>query len=75
MMILEVLISASRMTVTGSIPLFNTLLGTAACPVAHFGSCRGAVGLGVLDFHETRVNSLPSCQESIIMLIPSLRCN
>lgn len=45
--VLEVLISASRMTVTESIPLFNTLLPTAASPVAHSGSCRGAVGLGL----------------------------
>lgn len=45
---LEVLISASRMTVTESIPLFNAFLpGTAASPVAHSGSCRGAVGLGL----------------------------
>lgn len=45
---LEVLISAGRMTVTESIPLFHTLLGgTAASPVAHSGSCRGAVGLGL----------------------------
>lgn len=47
-MMLEVLISASRMTVTESIPLFNTLGGTtAASPVAHSGSCRGAIGLGL----------------------------
>lgn len=44
---LEVLIYAGRMTVTESIPLFNTLPITAASPVAHSGSCRGAVGLGL----------------------------
>lgn len=43
---LEVLMSASRMTVTESIPLFNTLL-LLLLPLLTLGSCRGAVGLGL----------------------------
>lgn len=67
---LEVLISASRMTVTESIPLFNTLL-LLLVPLLTLDH---VVVQSDLDFHETRVNKV-ACQESMIMLIPSLRCN
>lgn len=69
-MMLEVLISASRMTVTESIPLFNTLL-LLLVPLLTLDH---VVVQSDLDFHETRVNKV-ACQESMIMLIPSLRCN
>lgn len=54
-MMLEVLISASRMTVTESIPLFNTLL-LLLLPLLTLDH---VVVQSDLDFHETRVNSLP----------------
>lgn len=52
---LEVLISAIRMTVTESIPLFHTLLLLLLLPLLTLDH---VVVQSDLDFHETRVNSL-----------------
>lgn len=62
---LEVLIPASRMTVTESIPLFNTLL-LLLVPLLTLDP---VVVQSDLDFHETRVNSLPREDDNIYPLL------
>lgn len=64
-MMLEVLIFASRMTVTESIPLFNRLplLLLPLLTLDH------VVVQSDLDIHETRVNSLPREHDNIYPLL------
>lgn len=64
-MMLEVLISASRMTVTESIPLFKRLL-LLLLPLLTLDH---VVVQSDLDFHETRVNSLPRGHDNAYPLL------